>query len=138
MNWKRSFSLNTVTPCVACPESNWGGFAGVDQIGFGGEEKAESSVLLTRTMTACTIHTIFAIIDNPRAQVPIGDKLVLHTMTEATRRHVPFSFRRQRLDGVRMVHPKPWSAKLVPENSIRTGRSSHHQWNSQVSTDGFI
>ena len=79
------FSPNTVTPCVACIGVAPTGevFAGVDQIGSTQEGAGKGRIVRLIDEDNDGVHdsyTIFAIIDNPRGIVPIGDKLfVLHT-----------------------------------------------------------
>ena len=79
------FSPNTVTPCVACIGVAPTGevFAGVDQIGSLGKGAGKGRIVRLIDEDNDGVHdsyTIFAIIDNPRGIVPIGDKLfVLHT-----------------------------------------------------------
>ena len=79
------FSPNTVTPCVACLGVAPTGevFAGVDQIGSLGKGAGKGRIVRLIDEDNDGVHdsyTIFAIIDNPRGIVPVGDKLyVLHT-----------------------------------------------------------
>ena len=79
------FSPNTLTPCVACIGVAPTGevFAGVDQIGSLGKGGGKGKII--RLIDAdndgiSEAHTVYAVIDNPRGIVPVGDKLyVLHT-----------------------------------------------------------
>ena len=79
------FSPNSVTPCVACLGVAPTGevFAGVDQIGSLGKGGGKGRIVRLIDEDNDGVHdsyTIFAIIDNPRGILPIGDKLyVLHT-----------------------------------------------------------
>ena len=79
------FSPNTLTPCVACIGVAPTGevYAGVDQIGSLGKGGGKGKII--RLIDAdhdgvSEAHTVYAVIDNPRGIVPVGDKLyVLHT-----------------------------------------------------------
>ena len=79
------FSPNTLTPCVACIGVSPTGevYAGVDQIGSLGKGGGKGRII--RLIDAdhdgvSEAHTVYAVIDNPRGIVPVGDKLyVLHT-----------------------------------------------------------
>ncbi|MBT5691210.1 MAG: hypothetical protein HOI65_08875 [Opitutae bacterium] len=79
------FSPNTLTPCVACIGVAPTGevYAGVDQIGSLGKGGGKGRII--RLIDAdhdgiSEAHTVYAVIDNPRGIVPVGDKLyVLHT-----------------------------------------------------------
>jgi len=79
------FSPNTLTPCVACIGVAPTGevYAGVDQIGSLGKGGGKGKII--RLIDAdhdgiAESHTVYAVIDNPRGIVPVGDKLyVLHT-----------------------------------------------------------
>ena len=79
------FSSKTITPCVACLGVSPTGevFAGVDQIGSLGKGGGKGRIVRLVDEDNDGIHdsyTIFAIIDNPRGILPIGDKIyVLHT-----------------------------------------------------------
>jgi putative heme-binding domain-containing protein len=79
------FSPNTLTPCVACIGVAPTGevYAGVDRIGSLGKGGGKGKIV--RLIDAdhdgiSEAHTVYAVIDNPRGIVPVGDKLyVLHT-----------------------------------------------------------
>ncbi|MFP6892141.1 MAG: hypothetical protein VCA18_00220, partial [Opitutales bacterium] len=79
------FSPNTLTPCVACIGVAPTGevFAGVDQIGSLGKGGGKGKIIRLLDADNDGIseeHTVYAVIDNPRGIVPVGDKLyVLHT-----------------------------------------------------------
>lgn len=79
------FSPNTLTPCVACIGVAPTGevYAGVDQYGSLGKGGGKGKIIRLIDKDHDGIHdshTVFAVIDNPRGIVPIGDKLyVLHT-----------------------------------------------------------
>ena len=79
------FSPNTLTPCVACIGVAPTGevYAGVDQIGSLGKGGGKGKIIRLIDEDHDGIHdshTVYAVIDNPRGIVPVGDKLyVLHT-----------------------------------------------------------
>ena len=79
------FSPNTLTPCVACIGVAPTGevYAGVDQIGSLGKGGGKGKIIRLIDVDHDGIHdshTVYAVIDNPRGIVPVGDKLyVLHT-----------------------------------------------------------
>jgi putative heme-binding domain-containing protein len=79
------FSPNTLTPCVACIGVAPTGevYAGVDQIGSLGKGGGKGKIirLIDEDHDGIhDLHTVYAVIDNPRGIVPVGDKLyVLHT-----------------------------------------------------------
>jgi len=79
------FSPNTLTPCVACIGVAPTGevYAGVDQYGSLGKGGGKGKIIRLIDKDHDGIHdshTVYAVIDNPRGIVPIGDKLyVLHT-----------------------------------------------------------
>ena len=78
------FSPNTVTPCVACIGVAPTGevFAGIDQIGSLGKGGGKGRIIRLVDEDHDGIsdyRTEYALIDNPRGIVPVGDKLyVLH------------------------------------------------------------
>ena len=79
------FSPNTLTPCVACIGVAPTGevYAGVDQYGSLGKGGGKGKIIRLIDKDHDGIHdshTVYAVIDNPRGIVPVGDKLyVLHT-----------------------------------------------------------
>jgi HEAT repeat protein/plastocyanin len=79
------FSPNTVTPCVACIGVAPTGevYAGVDQIGSLGKGGGKGRIIRLVDEDhdgVSDLRTEYALIDNPRGIVPVGDKLyVLHT-----------------------------------------------------------
>ena len=79
------FSPNTVTPCVACIGVAPTGevYAGVDQIGSLGKGGGKGRIIRLVDEDhdgVSDYRTEYALIDNPRGIVPVGDKLyVLHT-----------------------------------------------------------
>ena len=79
------FSPNTVTPCVACIGVAPTGevFAGVDQIGSLGKGAGKGRIIKLVDEDhdgVADSHTVYAVLDNPRGIIPVGDKLfVLHT-----------------------------------------------------------
>ena len=79
------FSPNTLTPCVACIGVAPTGevYAGVDQYGSLGKGGGRGKIIRLIDKDHDGIHdshTVYAVIDNPRGIVPVGDKLyVLHT-----------------------------------------------------------
>ena len=137
MNWRRPlFSPNTVTPCVACIGVAPTGevFAGVDQIGSLGKGAGKGRIVRLIDEDNDGVHdsyTIFAIIDNPRGIVPIGDKLLYcipngEASPSSKACFCPFSKTRIGM-GWRTVHPKFGQRNQHPE--IQSGPRSrpHHQ-----------
>ena len=79
------FSGPEITPCPACIATSPSGevFVGVDMMGSLGKEPGKGKIIklidCNRDGVADS-HTVFAIVDNPRGLMPVGDKLyVLYT-----------------------------------------------------------
>jgi len=79
------YSPNTVTPCVACLGVSPTGevYAGIDQIGSLGKGSGKGRIIRlvdNNNDGVSDFRTEYALIDNPRGIIPVGDKLyVLHT-----------------------------------------------------------
>ena len=141
------FSPNSVTPCVACIGVAPTGevFAGVDQIGSLGKGGGKGRIirLVDEDHNGVSdIRTEYALIDNPRGIVPVGNKLyVLHTKWgEGTKFDGMFLSVLEDLDGDGVADGPP--RHLVREISTRKynqSRGVDHTTNGiRMGIDGWI